>query len=151
MLIRENKKNILFYKDLIDNNFIVVNSNADGRNSKSELEKKINILIKYEKKSIYPNSNDIIFFASDYKINDFKKFSKFISDKFDLLVIQDDTSTPSFQPIIQTLINEKKSFEKIENSKNLLTARSLLIKILNKETDIKNTIVGPSIYLFELN
>ena len=151
MLIRENKKNILFYKDLIDNDFIVVSSNADGRNSKSELEKKINILIKYEKKSIYPNSNDIIFFASDYKINDFKKFSKFISDKFDLLVIQDDTSTPSFQPIIQTLINEKKSFEKIENSKNLLTARSLLIKILNKETDIKNTIVGPSIYLFELN
>ncbi len=46
---------------------------------------------------------------------------------------------------------KKKSFEKIENSKNLLTARSLLIKILNKETDIKNTIVGPSIYLFELN
>ena len=71
--------------------------------------------------------------GADYKINDFKKFSKFISDKFDLLVIQDDTSTPSFQPIIQTLINEKKSFEKIENSKNLLTARSLLIKILNKD------------------
>ena len=151
MLIRENKKNILFYQELINSEFIVIDTNADGRNSKSELEKKIKLLDKYEKKSIYPNSNNIIILDSAYKITDYKKFSDYISNKFDLLVIQNDISTPSFNPIIQSFINKKKSFKKIDNPNNLLTARSLLQKILNKKSDINNTIVGPSIYLFELN
>ncbi len=143
MLLRENEKMVNIYSKLQKDRIIIPGKYGDGRNSPKELQKKSQILTKYKNTNISPNSKNFIFFGSEFEILDEEKFIKFMIDNFDSVIIEKD-----FPVIENILINNKFKREKISETMNILTGRTLLRKILSKSEN--NYYIGPEIYIYYL-
>jgi len=143
MLLRENDKMINIYSELQKAKIIIPGKYADGRNSLKELQKKSEILNKYKNRNIIPNSKNFVFFGSEFEILDEEKFIKFLINNFDTVIIEKD-----FPAIEDILKNNKFRKEKISETMNILTGRTLLRKILSKSEN--NYYIGPEIYIYYL-
>jgi hypothetical protein len=143
MLLRENEKMVNIYSRLQKDRIIIPGKYGDGRNSPKELQKKSKILAKYKNTNISPNSKNFRFFGSEFEILDEEKFIKFMIDNFDSIIIEKD-----FPVIENILINNKFKREKISETMNILTGRTLLRKILSKSEN--NYYIGPEIYIYYL-
>ena len=143
VILRENERMLNVYSDLQKNNIIKPNRISDGKNSPSEVQKKIENLDEYKDKNIFPNSKKFIFFGSEFDILDKKKFLKYLIDNFDNVIIEKDF------PIIENILIENDfKKEKITKTMNILTGRSLLKKIIsNPQNDYY---LGSEIFIYYL-
>lgn len=144
LMMRENSETLKLYKELLDQKIILPGIDGDGKNSPEQIEKKISILQKNEKKNIKPNSKNLIFLGQEFDIIKKKDLINFLKKNFDIIIIEKDNVA-----LNNILADEK--FEKniFSKSMNIYTGRSLLKRILNDSKD--DYIVGPEIYIYNLN
>ncbi len=79
---RENEKNLILYKNLLDYNLVSLNSYSDGKNNLISINKKINSINNNATLSLYPNSKNYIFFGNEYLINNFNNYFNFIKKTY---------------------------------------------------------------------
>ena len=144
LMMRENSETLKLYKELLDQKIILPGIDGDGKNSPEQIEKKISMLQKNEKKNIKPNSKNLIFLGQEFDIIKKKDLINFLKKNFDIIIIEKDNVA-----LNNILADEK--FEKniFSKSMNIYTGRSLLKRILNDSKD--DYIVGPEIYIYNLN
>ena len=143
-MMRENSETLELYKRLLDQKIILPGVDGDGKNSLEQIEKKILILQKNEKKGIKPNSRNLIFLGQEFDIKKKEDLINFVKKNFDIIILEKDNSA-----LNEILIDEK--FEKniFLESMEIHTGRTLLSRILNNSKD--DYIVGPEIYIYNLN
>ena len=144
LMMRENSETLKIYKKLLDQKIILPGIDGDGKNSLEQIEKKISILQKNEKKNIKPNSKNLIFLGQEFDIKKKEDLINFLKKNFDIIILEKDNSA-----LNEILIDEK--FEKniFLESMEIHTGRTLLNRILNNSKD--DYIVGPEIYIYNLN
>jgi len=143
-LYRENINNLDFFEFLLSNKLVVLNPDADNKNSLEQLIKKKNKIEKSSKANIYPNSKQFIFFGGEYLIQNEYDFLNEVSKKFKFILIHE-----GYTELVNILINNYK-LEKSFKNNSAETARGYLSEIRSsKFSDIKK--IGPNLYLFKLN
>ncbi len=147
MTYRENVENLNLYKDLLNHNLIVLNPDADGKNSMREIEKKKAIINRSKNFGIYPNSKNNIFFGGEYIINDPKKFLDFLKMKYEYIIINKEHE-------FAKLVNENYKPIKTYEGNKINTFRSLtnLLTENYRKSYIENIEkIGLDLIVFELN
>ena len=143
-LYRENVNNLNFFEFLLTNKLIVLNPNADNKNSFEQLIVKKNKIENSSRANIYPNSKQFIFFGGEYLIQNEYNFLNEISKKFKFILIHG-----GYTELINILKKNYKLEKSFEND-GAETARGYLSEIRStKFSNIKK--IGPTLYLFKLN
>ncbi len=147
MTYRENVENLNLYKDLLDQNLVILNPDADGKNSLLEIEKKKKIIDRSKNSGIKPNSDNNIFFGGEYIINDPNKFLNFLKINYEYIIINKE------HELTKILNKIYKPIKKYEGDK-IKTFRSLTNLLLNNynRSYIKNIDkIGTDIIVFKLD
>jgi len=144
LMMRENSETLKLYRKLLEQKIILPGIAGDGRNSPEQIEKKISILQKYEKKNIRQNSKNLIFLGQEFDINKEKKLVNFLKNNFDAIILEKDNVI-----LNNILTNENIERNILSESMKIYTARTLLIRILDNSKD--DYIVGPEIYIYNFN
>ncbi len=148
MTYRENIKTLNLYKSLLNRNLIKLNPNADNKNSLKEIDKKINIIKRSEKKNIFPSSKQHVFFGGEYLIDNHKDFFNYIKESYKYVAIISNKSDE-----FNFLLNNFEVSFKVD-SQNVSTVRSIS-NILEKNFSLSSIShienVGNSISVFKLN
>ena len=143
-LYRENVNNLNFFEFLLTNKLIVLNPNADNKNSFEQLIVKKNKIENSSRANIYPNSKQFIFFGGEYLIQNEYNFLNEVSKKFKFILIHG-----GYAELINILKKNYKLEKSFEND-GAETARGYLSEIRStKFSNIKK--IGPTLYLFKLN
>jgi len=142
-LYRENINNLNFFEFLLSNKLIVLNPDADNKNSFEQLIIKKNKIEKSSRVNIYPNSKQFIFFGGEYLIQNEYDFLNEVSKKFQFILIH-----AGYTELINILKKNYKLEKSFEND-GAETARGYLSEIRStKFSNIKK--LGPTLYLFKL-
>ncbi len=147
MIYRENIKTLETYKSLLEKKIVSPNPGNDNKNSLSEINKKIEIIRRSEKKNIFPSSGNYIFYNNEYRINDIDNLMNFFKSNFDYIIIKKRNEK------LVDILQKRFEIEKIYTTSEFETLRALT-KHLEQNFDnerIKNkTHLGSTMIVFKL-
>ena len=149
MTYRENIETLNLYKLLIFKKLISQNLAADNKNTISEIEKKIKYISTTKKHNMGPSSKNNIFIGGEFIIEDHKVFFDYIKKKFNYVAINYNKNSK-----IYDYLSKNFKVEKIYNTNNLLTARSvsnILENNFNLEAIKKIDNIGFSMIVYKIN
>jgi hypothetical protein len=142
-LFRENINNLNFYEFLLSNKLVLLNPDADNKNSFEQLIIKKKKIEKSSRANINPNSNQFIFLGGEYLIQNEYDFLNEVSKKFKFILIHD-----GYTELIH-ILNKNYKLEKSFENDGAETARGYLSEIgSTKFLSIKK--IGPTLYLYKL-
>ena len=124
---RENILSLNLYEELLNLKLVRNNPDADGKNTKEKIFKKIDIINKAEEKEIYPSSKGYIFLGGEFLIDNQKEFFRFIDKKYDFYVIDKNNKSKHFR----YLLNNYK-INKIYKANDITAFRQITL-IFNKQ------------------
>lgn len=140
---RESIKNLDFYEFLLSEKLVLLNPEADNKNSTEQINIKRDKIKKFSNIQIYPNSKEFVFFGGEYLIANDYIFINELSKKFEYILIHD-----GYVELVQILKKNHilhKSFE----SDGPEIARAYLANIHStKYKGVKK--IGPTLNIFEL-
>jgi len=143
-IYRENVQNLNLYKNLLNLEIILLNQNADGKNSIQQIEYKKKKILKLKKeKNILPNSKEYVFFGGEFIIDDIEKFIKKIQDDYDYILIHNGYIE------ISKILESKYNLIKNYKSSNIELPRTYL-KNFKEYHRLKNIKLGYSLSLYHL-
>lgn len=147
MIFRENIKTLEIYKSLLENEMVILNPSADGKNSLKEINKKMKVIKRAAKNDILPSSKEYIFYSNDYLANDIDNLINFFKLNFDYIVIKKSNKN------LVNVLQKRLEIEKIYMSSDYETLRALT-KYLEQNFNIKRlkniTHLGSSTIVFKL-